>query len=326
MKRLAILAIATAAVVLPPAVAHADTGTARYATLKSCPKEDYRVPCGSWTLTLRGGKQVALTDALIFPAGANGKVVEDMALPVRVSADGRRVAYFRKADRRLVVRDVVAKKVITLPAEAARVPKGLHIIDVGTFLSKDGTVLVVDYLDDTVQRPSLIVEVDTGEVHTIKGTATVETVSPGGDYVLTTRYTDENTFEYTSYDKEGNEVNSQIVPQVVTNNGPVALADDGSTVAVVVSSNAGAKSLRTYDLASDTVGPKVTIAIPKQEGAQRLLWDTSDQIVLWSYRDADNYAAIWTTSWQVNAGTGAATKTDTFKIKSKIWDYRVPGG
>jgi hypothetical protein len=328
MKRLAILAVAAASVVVVPGVAQAqDTdAAARYAVLKSCPKEDYRVPCGPWTITRRDGKRFVLADAQVFQVELNGKTSKEVSLPITLSGDGERIVYFRKSDRRLVVRDLTTGKVSTLPGKVAQVPKGLTMGDVGTFLSKDGTLLAVDYLGDAAERPSWIVEVDTGNVHTIKGNASVESISPGGKYILASEYTDENTFKYIAYDTEGNVANSQVVPQVVANNTPVALADDGATVAVIVNSASRKKYLRTYDLANDTVSARIKVALPETESVQRALWETNDRLSVWTFYDVENYTAIRTTSWRLDAGTGETKKTDSFKIKSKVWDYRLPGG
>ncbi|GAA1013494.1 hypothetical protein Aple_087430 [Acrocarpospora pleiomorpha] len=327
MKRLAILAVAAASVVVAyPAQAQDTDATARYAVLKSCPKKDYRVPCGPWTITRRDGKQFVLADAQVFQVWVNGKNSTEVSLPITLSGDGQRVVYFRKSDRRLVVRDLTTDKVFTLPSKVAQVPKGLTMGDIGTFLSKDGTLLAVDYLADTAKRPSWIVEVDTGTVSTVKGNASVESISPGGKYLLASEYTNENTLKYIAYDTTGNVANSQVVPQVISNNAPVALADDGATVAVIVNSATGKKYLRTYDLAQDTLGERIKAAIPDTESVQRALWDTSDRLSVWTFHDAETYTATLTTSWHLDAGTGEAKKTDSFKIKSMVWDYRLPGG
>ncbi|GIH27952.1 hypothetical protein Aph01nite_62620 [Acrocarpospora phusangensis] len=330
MKRLAILAIAVVSVTGTPAVAGAESGTARnaeasarYAMLQSCPKKDYRVPCGSWTVVLRDGKKVVLEDAQVFQVTGN-KVDKESSLPIHLSGDGRRAVYFRKADRQLVVRDLSTNKVIALPAKAAKVPAGMNMSDVGTFLSGDGAVLVIDYLEEAARRESLIVDVASGDVRTFKGNESVDSVSARGEYVLTSRYTSENTWTYTAYDRAGNAVNSQVVPQIVANNSPVALADDGTTMAVVVSGIAGT-SLRLYDLANDTVGGKIDVSVPKREVVQHVQWDSGDRLTLRTFHDVADYTATQNASWEVSAGTGVTKRTDSFTIKSKVWDYRLPG-
>src|SRR5690242_6625606 len=66
------------------------TGTAkagaavRYAWVRSCEKGDFSVPCGAWTLTLRNGRTVKLSDAVVYPRDTTG-VDKESSAPIAVS-------------------------------------------------------------------------------------------------------------------------------------------------------------------------------------------------------------------------------------------------
>jgi hypothetical protein len=332
MKRLAILAIAAAALVVPATAAEAKTGATsdakgqvRYAWLKSCPKKDYTIPCGPWTITLGSGKNLVLKDAVVHPYLADGKVDKEGATSFAISGNGKVVSYFRKSDRKIVVRDVASGKVRALPGKAGKLPKGLGMSDLDTFLSDDGGKIVIDYYDAAGTRPSLVVDLGTGKARSLRADSAVQGFSPDGKLVLTTRFTDENTTEFSVYDESGAKVNSQVVPQIVANNSPIALADDGSTVGVLITNPKGKQRLRLYDLASDTVGDAVDISVPKNEGAHRLFFDGSGNLTLWELRGDKAGNVVGADERRVDSSTGATTVIDSFKIKSTTWTWWLPG-
>ncbi|MBO3746943.1 hypothetical protein J5X84_12775 [Streptosporangiaceae bacterium NEAU-GS5] len=338
MKRLTILAIAAAALVVPATMAEAKTGAVstasksaaassqvRYAWLKSCPKSTYTIPCGSWTVTLTSGKSVVLKDAVVHPIMANGKVDKEGATSFAISGNGKVVSYFRKSDRKIVVRDVASGRVRALPGKAASLPKGLGMSDLDTFLSDDGTKVLIDYFDAAGTRPSLIVDLTGGSTRTLRADSAGQGFSPDGKLVLATRFTDENTTEFAVYDESGAKVNSQVVPQIVANNSPIALSDDGTTVGVLITTSKGKQRLRMYDLATDTVGDAVDLSLPKSESAHRLFFDASGNVKLWElrYDKAGNVAGA--TQRRVSPGSGATSVVDSFKVKSNTWTWWLPG-
>lgn len=334
MKKLAILAVATTATataLAAPANSEARTGAAsaegsvRYAWVKSCPKKDYTVPCGTWTLSLSGGKQFPVTDTQVHPVTSKGKVDKEAVTAFAVSGNGQTIAYFRTSDKKLVARDLSTNATHVLPGKSAKLPKGIGMGDLDTFLSADGNVIVIDYFDQDSKLPSLIVNVKTGKIQKLNGDATVQGFSPDGDKLLATRYTDENTTQFVVYDENGNKGASQIVPQIVANNAPLALADDGTTVAVIITAPSGKQRLRVYDLASDTVGDSVNVNVPKNESAHRLFWNSSDNLTLWELRNDAQGNTIGATARNVDPSSGAISKIDSFKIKTKLWTWLLPG-
>ncbi len=327
----AALALAAAAVTATTTIvtpAEAKTGAAsddsvRYAWIKSCPKKDYTIPCGKWMLTLRSGKTVKLADARVNPRQANGKVDKDSSTVFAVSGDGRFVNYF-KGDK-LVVRDVNSGKVRPLPGKAAVLPRKLGQNDVDTMFSPDGSIVVVDYFDDPEKLPTLVVNLKSEKTTKLPSKNSVLSFSPDGQHLLTSRFTDDNTTEFVVFDTDGKETASQVVPQIVSNNSPVALADDGSTVALVVTGASNKPRLRTYDLASDTVSDAVPLGIPKNEGAQRLYWDPAGTLTLWTGRSDSQGDVTSAVKRTVNAQTGSTHKLDSFAIKNSPWTWWLPG-
>lgn len=153
-------------------------GDVRYGWVDACPKKDYSIPCGPWTLTLGSGKTVQLKDAAVHPVLPNGKTDTESSAPIAISGNGRFVGYFRKSDRRFVVRDVGSGSVKALPGKAAMAPKGVGMLNVDPLLSPDGRRIVIDYYDDAAKLPSLLVDLRTRAIHKIPGNETVQASAP----------------------------------------------------------------------------------------------------------------------------------------------------
>ncbi|MEU6424878.1 hypothetical protein ABZ860_03195 [Microbispora sp. NPDC046973] len=307
------------------ATASSSASTVRYAWLKSCSKKDDAFPCGLWHLALGNGRDSVLKDAQVFPRTAKGKIDKGSYAPLSVSGDGRRVSYWRKKDGLLVVRDVTTNKVRVLPRAVSKLPKGIGMGDLGTSLSRDGGLLTMDYYDDE-KLPSLVVNVRTGRVRTIPAEAAVVGFSPDGKHVLVSQGTAENTTRFSVYDQDGRRTNTQIVPQVVANNSPMALADDGSSVAVLISTTSGKQRLRVYDLSDDTVGEAVEVRVPKNESAKRLEWTPDGGLRLWETLDSAKTGETYRVVVRgLDSGTGATTTLDSFRVKSSLWTWWLPG-
>ncbi|WP_157521981.1 hypothetical protein [Herbidospora cretacea] len=313
-------ALTALAVMSPATVAEARTGAAaRYVWLKSCPKKDYTVPCGQWMITRRDGTTTPLADAQVHRVTASGGVDREGALQPALSGDGRRLAYFTAKTRKLVVRDLTTGKV---QAVKATLPKGITINDVDTLLSKDGRHLAIDYLDEAGALPTRIVEVASGRSYTLPADAALHGFSGDGSKVMVTSASDQNTTLFSSVDADG-VLNTQEVPQVVDDNYPLALADDGRGIAVFIDGRRPA--LRIYDLSSDSVGPPVRLTMPKGERANRLAWDTSDRLLLWTYRNNADDVVVGGSLRSIDVNTGEMKKIDTWTLKSNLWIWWLPG-
>ncbi|GAA0361130.1 hypothetical protein GCM10009530_08220 [Microbispora corallina] len=297
--------------------------TIRYAWVKSCKKKDYTVPCGPWTLTLRDGSRVPLKDARVFPLDGH-KVDKESTAPLGVSGDGGSVAYFRASDNRIVVRDIRTNRVRVLPGAAARLPKGVGMSSADLQIDRTGRSVAVSYQADK-PKPSLVADLTSGTVHTLRSDVNVQSFSPDGGHLLATRSTGENTTEFLVYDRDGHRTESRVVPQVVANNTPIALADDGASLALIITAPSGKQRLRVYDLAGDTVGDPVDVKVPKGESAYGMQWTSGDSLDLWETRSDKNGNTTGAIRRGLDPATGAAPKLDSFVITSKAWTWWLPG-
>ncbi|WP_214409830.1 hypothetical protein [Sphaerisporangium fuscum] len=298
----------------------------RLAWVAGCTKKGEQGPCGPWRLVLRGGKTVALADALVRPLDADGKVDTTATAPLAVSGNGRRLVYVRKSDHRLVWKDLGGARAHLLPGRTSKVPKGLGMPDVDLALSPDGDRLLIDYADASDKLPTLIIPLRGGHVAKLPGGEAVQGFSPDGRHLLAARITSDNTTRFVVYDTEGKQVESREVPQVVSNNSPVALADDGVTVGVVVSPASGRPRLRQYDLSSDTVSPAVTLHVRSDETPIQLAWDKSGGLTLWTAHAKSNDAPTSrVTASTVDPADGRLIRVDSFRVKPSMFDWKTPG-
>ncbi|MEO3807861.1 hypothetical protein ABGB17_02530 [Sphaerisporangium sp. B11E5] len=289
-------------------------------------KGDFSRPCGSWKLTLSNGKTVTLADATVFPRQADGKVDKSSNAPLAISGDGSRVVYFRKSDRKIVWRNAAGGTARALPGKAAKVPKGLGMADLAIKLSREGDRIAIDYNDSDGSLPTLLVDLRGGGTATLPGVKVVQGFSPDGTHVLTTGFTEDNTTEFTVYDTEGNAGESRVVPQVVSNNAPIALADDQVTVGLVINSlTGGTSTLRQYDLSTDSVSPAFDLKVPFGETPYRLYWDENGKLIVWGVRANDDGLADRATARRIDPSTGELTRIDAFPMKPDVWTWWLPG-
>ncbi|WP_067179867.1 hypothetical protein [Microtetraspora niveoalba] len=299
----------------------------RYAWVKSCPqkKRDYDVPCGPWKLVMRDGSTRTLGDARVHPRTSDGKVDKELTAPLSVSGDGRHVAYFRESDGKLVVRDVAANRVRVLPGAAARPPKGIGMNDVDITISDDGGRVVLDYEDARMKLSTLLVDLGTGKISKVSPKLSIQGFSHDGGHILATRYTGENTTELSVLDENGATTGRRVVPQVIANNMPQALADDGNTVAVLITTSSGRQRLRVYDLDADNVGAAVDVKVPKNESPHDLAWDDSGALTLWELRSDNDGNTTGAVRRSLDPASGATRTLDAFKVGGKIYVWWLPG-
>ncbi|WP_228646747.1 hypothetical protein [Microtetraspora sp. AC03309] len=284
----------------------------RYASVKGCPDKEYgNTPCGSWRLSMHSGKVMPLSDALVWPRDAKGKSVEYMAAPIAVSGDGRSVAYFRKSDRRLVVREV-GGAVHVMP----RI-KGLSMVSAGISLSQDGGHLLLDYYDAKDDRqPSRVYDVsDPGQGTALPATAVNASFSGDGESVLAELGTEDNTTALVAYDSSGTELARIEPPQVVVNNSPRALSSDGRTVAVFAGS-----SLKLYDMATDQLVRSLRVKLPGKTAPYMVDWTGENEVTV----HIDRGKSMWIGEFDTE--TGAGKVRDTYSLPKDAYTFAACGG
>ncbi|WP_405140793.1 hypothetical protein OG589_28005 [Sphaerisporangium sp. NBC_01403] len=311
----------TAAATTTPAARHAEHGehsdSIRYASLKRCVnKNKDEVPCGPWQLYLHSGRTVALAGARIHPRDARGKVVKDVPAPVAVSGDGRYVAYVRERDDRLVVRELTGK-VHVMPVDA--MPRGTNMAGVTLGLSPTGAGLAVE---DGDQRFIRLFDVASGKaLGAIPAHRAFAGFSADEDEVLTTQTTDENTTMLITYDLQGNEVARREPPQVVAQDQALALHADGRSVAFY---SPGTRTLKVYDLASDTVVGSTRVRLPGDEVPQMIDWTGTREVTAHVLQSGDGKPDTMTIL-RIDPGTGAVKVRDSYKIKN-AFTFAACGG
>ncbi|WP_143020147.1 hypothetical protein [Sinosporangium album] len=307
--------------------------TVRFTWADACEKNTFTAPCGPWKMTLRSGKVVKLADVRVIAKDAKGTSVKYWPAPTAVSGDGRFIHYFREADDTMVVRNVATGAVEALPDAVAKPPKGLGMMDIDPRLSPNGRYLVLDYGDDRGDqkgtRPSVLVDLERGTHAEIPAAYEILGFGPDGSRLLVNRFTSKGAAEFAVFGADGRKQVSRMVPREVASNGPVALAEDGATVALVVGySRAGAKTgLRHYNLSTGVFSSAVKLGYPRQEHPHSLYFDASGNLTLWTRLSTGDRAFAGAARYAVDPRNGDTRKKDSFGIPDKAGDswLQLPG-
>ncbi|MER7499725.1 hypothetical protein AB0L05_11695 [Nonomuraea pusilla] len=275
------------------APAAAQAGVIRYAVQKSCEKGR---ACPALRLVRADGSGRALGDA----SSGEG------AVPVAVSADGRRVAYFRKKDRRLVVQgaDGGARAV-----GGVRQPRNEAGVDeTRLLLSPDGGKLA--YVPNDGEHRVRVFDAGTGrKAGTLPAGSAAWTVGfsgDGGEVLLVRGY---DVREAVVADLRGRTLRRVVPPQVVGANLPVdgeagkvaALAADGRRLAVYVPGDD--PGVLVYDVAS---GAQVTrVPLPAGVVPVAATWTGADEVTV----RAERAGLVTTVAVDVAAGTARTVST-----------------
>ncbi|MFF0575343.1 hypothetical protein [Streptosporangium saharense] len=122
--------------------------------------EKRRLDCGAveWRVVTRTGETYRLPQALAMTA-------KDRRVPVAISRDGRKIAYYSRKARAHVVRDLVSGSETTSPVtvKESRIGPGSTLV-----LSDDGRYVVFDPREGS-KDPGLLIEVSTGKTVKVPG-------------------------------------------------------------------------------------------------------------------------------------------------------------
>ncbi|MEV4550020.1 hypothetical protein ACI2LC_03870 [Nonomuraea wenchangensis] len=321
--RTTILAALTAAALAWPAAlpAHAaphhGADSIRYASIKSCPATDVQArPCGDWRLVLHSGKVTTLPDAEGVARDAKGRKLTYLPAPIAVSGDGRKVAYFTRANR-LAVR-TLGGGVRLLPGAA--LPRVGH--DALTLrLSDDGARLAVT-IDGDKPRGTRVFDTATGaRIGSVPTGRSMLGFSYDGDELLASAEGEDNAADLVVHDETGEELLRATPPQVVAANGPQALAADGRTVAAVV--QGGKPELVTYDMETDQVIERRRIALPRA-AVQMVDWTGATQVTVHLATSGRKGTAM--TIVRIDTETGAVTVRDRYTVLKDSFVFAACGG
>ncbi|MEV4299693.1 hypothetical protein [Microbispora rosea] len=298
----------------------------RYASVDACTAKDgTERPCHTWRLDLLDGRRVALKDAMLWPLNAKGKVDKSTSAPLTVSGDGESVAYFRKSDHRLVVREFhggVPGGVHVMPKTP--LPRGIGMDSVWLDMSQDGSRLALAYSDDDgVTRGRLFDVARATATGTIPKSGGFSGFSGDGSAVLLQRDAPANTTGLSVHDVTGAELTGAVPPQIVANNGPWALSADDRTVAFVTGSGKKA-ALRFYDVRTDQTTGSVRFSLPGDTSPDMIDW-TGEHEVTVHVTDSEGGRDV-VTVLRIDTQTGTTRVRDRYKVRAGIYTYQSCGG
>ncbi|MEU6411898.1 hypothetical protein [Microbispora sp. NPDC046933] len=299
----------------------------RYASVDACTAKDgTTTPCHTWRLDLLDGRRVALKDAMLWPLNAKGKTVKELQAPLSVSGDGESVAYFRKSDHRLVVREFhgaahAMGPVHVMPKKA--LPRGVGMDDAWLRLSQDGARLVLGYsVKDGSSRARIFDVAGASETGALRAFDTFRGFSGDGSAVLVEQNTEENTTGLGVYDTGGDELARVVPPQIVAANVPWALSSDDRTVAFVTGGGTKAR-LRFYDAMADQAGGSVRFSLPPDASIDMIDWTGEHEVTLHLVRSekVDRVTIL-----RVDTRTGKTRVRDSYKVRAGTFSYQSCGG
>lgn len=221
----------------------------RYVAVSDCDKDPRNAAwCGPWWYRTTDGRRHLL------------KGVGRWSDAVAVSGDGRRLAYVRGKDARLVVRDLDGR---TRVSRAKAWPSKSELDVTRVTMSYDGSLVAVDCCwAGFTDRPARVYDAATGallaEVPGVSVREDALSFSGDGDQILV-RTDDDKSGRLTVHDLNGDRTASVVPPRLIGDNAATAaLNADGRTVAVYVTGHRSRIAL--YDLESGLV--TATFAVP----------------------------------------------------------------
>lgn len=305
MKKPLIAALALATILLPaPAQAASREHAIRYVSLDTCDGH----PCGPWRFTLGDGSTWRLPDARVHPLSEHGHPDKRAPAPIGVSGDGRRVAYLRDSDGRLVVRDI-GGALYLMPRRD--LPEGTDLR-----LSLDGA-----HLATGDERGVRLYDVDSGtHLATLPKGEEFLGFSGDGDEVLT------RSGEHTLHSRTLS--GRLLATSKVKSYGPFALNPDGVTVAWLTG-DTGKQRAVLWDLSSDRPNVRTWVWIPDYHGMVQLVemldWTANKQLTLHVRDDAMGTPAGMHVL-QLDLGTSRFTVRDRYTVRSSAWGFEACGG
>ncbi|GLX94641.1 hypothetical protein [Herbidospora sp. NBRC 101105] len=134
--------------------------------------------CLQWKLVTRTGERYRVPEARSAHAGKTDDDYMLNAPPMRISADGRKIAYYSEKDRRFAVRDLESGVILLAPPVVADPDIRRNAAQIA--LSADGRYLAVSVTDVL----NTLTDLETGDVAEIPAGWTVHNVGAGGGPVV----------------------------------------------------------------------------------------------------------------------------------------------
>ncbi|WP_157245596.1 hypothetical protein [Nonomuraea typhae] len=294
---------------------HRHGESVRYASVKGCPdKNREKRPCGPWRLVMHSGEMTLLRDAQTVARHADGTSSGYQVAPIAVSGDGRRVAYFTKQGR-VAVR-TLGGGVKLLAADA--LPRAGQYERVFN-LSDDGAKLAVT----TYGKQTRVFDTATGaQLGSAGRDEPVEGFSGDADEILTLADGEDSVTDLVIYRDTGEQARRVTPPQLVSGNGPHALAADGTTIANLAMGKKPALVL--YDSATDQVTATPRVKLPAG-GVRRIDWTGENQVTVHLALERDGRPTRMTVV-QISVPSGAVKVRDRYTVLADSYVFASCGG
>lgn len=264
MKILCAALAACSALVAVPGSAHAavpEAAPIRYAAVSDCAKDPRNAEwCGPWWYRTTDGKRHVISGVGRW-AGA-----------VAVSGDGRRLAYVRAKDARLVIRDLDGR---TRVSRAKAWPSTSELDVTRVTMSYDGSRVAVHCCDaGYTEQPARVYDGGTGallgKVAGVSVNDDALSFSADSDQVLVGT-DDEKSVKISVHDPNGERTTTVVPPRLIGDNATTAaLHADGHTVAVYLVGPT--PKIALYDLESELI----TATYPLPASGQKVQRDPAE--------------------------------------------------
>ncbi|MFJ2028494.1 WD40 repeat domain-containing protein [Streptosporangium sp. NPDC087985] len=262
----------------------------RYAGMDGC-------VCAPWTLWTWGGQVIKLTDARVF-AGKAGK----QPAPLALSPDGGYIAYFRREDGALVIRDMSTGGVREVPG----VQWSRQLRSTRIDLAPAGRYVVLGS-----GQADRVLNARNGRSSAVPPGLRPWSFSPDAKLMLAV----DDEFRAGIYSTATLAEKGRV---------PVggALSPDGTTVAYFTSDDS---AIGLWNVAAGRSGARQPIALPAAKIPIRLRWDGDGHLDLQMVEAAgngDNAVYSW---YRLDQGSGVAQPVDTFTVPDSVRNPIVSG-
>ncbi|MEV0196168.1 hypothetical protein [Nonomuraea sp. NPDC050691] len=293
-----------------PGTAHAAVpagGTSapiRYAATSDCDKDPRNAArCGPWWYRTTDGKRHRLDG------------VARTTQPVAVSGDGRRLAYIRAKDTRLVIRDLDGR--IRVSRDKAW-PSRSEVDVTRVRMSYDGSLVAVDCCwAGYTEHAARVYDAATGALLSkVPGVSVREdalSFSGDGDQILVST-DDDKSGRLSVHDLNGRRTAVVVPPRLIGDNAATAaLNADGRTVAVYVT---GRKpKIALYDLEAGSV----TATYPVPASGQKVERDPAENRIA----EVDTDVRL---DWTGDSTLRMVRKVGFKLVRVKVYDIDIPAG
>ncbi|WP_031166827.1 hypothetical protein [Streptosporangium roseum] len=243
--------------------------------------------------------------------------MEQSVAPIEVSGNGRHIAYFRKSDNRLVVREV-GGKVHAMAVDA--LPAGFGMLDMTLMLSQDGTRLAVVY-DEERKESTRVYDTTSGNLlWTAPWDVEFLGFSGDGGELMAQRKDDYLITDLYVFGPRGGLLHRKPLGEDY-DVGPYALAADGTTAAVVTHQRDHV-TIVVYDLTSGRITTRVPVRV---KGLHTVAWTGSAQITVHDHHTKGK-APTRVRVLQVDTVTKKVTTREAYTILSDSISFESCGG